>query len=732
MENRIKLSARIILVILLLFFLSPMKASMTVHITIKSIEGVEILLSGIGGAGSEWNVIGISSSAEGHVTIPNNFDNGTYSGSINCIRSCGSCPSITGISIPKSVTSIYNYAFSECTSLESISVESGNTVYDSRDNCNAVIETASNKLLIGCMKTVIPASVTTIDEYAFQNCINLTHITIPKSVESVSPTAFKSCNKLMSIVVEGENSFYDSRDNCNAIIRTESNKLIIGCKNTIIPTSVTAIGEYAFNNYDGLTGILIPKSVAAIASNAFENCTNLVSVVSKIKVPFDIPANAFNNINADATLYVPYATLSLYKELEGWKRFKNIIESEEMDDGDLFNANTKEGVSMTFKVLDIANRTCQVGDNVQPAVTNLEINDITIPETAKDLKVVAVGKAAFSGCSWLKRISFPSTVTTVSNEALKGCGRIAAIHWNAETALPSSSIESAISNPNLLLYVKNKDYAPAGIQNVVVNGVAEKILLKEAANGNDFYCPEEFTAQNIEFTHNYSMTSGYQTNQGWETIALPFDVTNITYDTTTELVPIKTWEVGSLKRPFWLYEQTANGWQASTVIKGNIPYIICMPNNAERYDNIYNIKGDVTFKGENVKVLASDNVTSTIYNNRRFVPNFQNQNASNSIFALNVNNQWDSYTSTAHLYGSTFFPNLRAVHPFEAYMMTSDGNARAFIPIFEDGIPTGITDIMLKANTTNDIWYSLDGCKLLSKPITKGVYILNGKKVVIK
>ena len=718
---------------MLLFFLSPMKASLTVYTTIKSIEGIEIYLCGVGGGkGGSWEVSGISSSAEGHVTIPSDFDGEIHGGSIYRIRSCGTCPGITGISIPSSVTVIKEGAFSGCTGLENISVDSWNTKYDSRNNCNAVIETATKTLVVGCMNTVIPASVTTIGANAFQNCTNLTQITIPKSIENVSSSAFSGCNSLTSIVVDEGNAVYDSRDNCNAIINTASNKLIVGCKNTIIPTSVTAIGENAFYNYDSLTGILLPKSITLIASNAFRDCTNLVSVVSKIKVPFSIPKDAFNNINADATLYVPYATLSQYKELEGWIRFKNIIESEEMDDGDLFNINTKEGVSMTFKVIDIANMTCQVGDDINSCVANLDVKGITIPESAKNLKVVAVGKVAFYGCSWLKSISFPSTVTTVSHEALKDCNRIAAIRWDAETVLPASSIQNAISNPNLLLYVKAKDYAPAGVQNVVVNGVADKIVLQEAASGNDFYCPEEFTAKEVEYTHNYSMTSGYQTNQGWETIALPFDVSNITFDTTTELVPIKTWTVGSVKRPFWLYEQTSEGWKAASAIKGNVPYIICMPNNSERYDDIYNIKGDVTFQGENVKVLASDNVTSPIYNNKRFVPNFQNQNASNSIYALNVNNQWDSYTSTAHLYGSTFFPNLRAVHPFEAYMTTSNDAAREFFSIFEDNMPTNIFNIINKNNSEKDIWYTLDGLQLQSKPTAKGIYINNSKKVIIK
>lgn len=99
----------------------------------------------------------------------------------------------------------------------------------------------------GLTSIIIPNSVTTIDEYAFSDCSELTSVSIGNSVSSIDDKAFQGCSGLTSIVVVSGNPTYDSRNNCNSIIETTGNKLILGCMNTTIPNTVTAIDEYAFS-----------------------------------------------------------------------------------------------------------------------------------------------------------------------------------------------------------------------------------------------------------------------------------------------------------------------------------------------------------------------------------------------------------------------------------------------------------------------------------------------------
>ena len=121
-------------------------------------------------------------------------------------------------------------------------------------------------------------NVTGINSAAFQDCSDLTSITIPYSVTSIGREAFRGCSSLTSMVVAEENIVYDSRSNCNAIIETSSNTLIAGCKNTLIPNSVTEIGNSALKGCSSLTSIEIPNSVTNIGYQAFYHCTSLTSV----------------------------------------------------------------------------------------------------------------------------------------------------------------------------------------------------------------------------------------------------------------------------------------------------------------------------------------------------------------------------------------------------------------------------------------------------------------------
>ena len=259
--------------------------------------------------------------------------------------------------------------------------------------------------------------------------------------------------------------------------------------------------------------------------------------------------------------------------------------------------------------------------------------------------------------------------------------------------------------------------------------MAETIALSDSGDG--FYCPKAFTAKKISYAHHFGMETGGN-GKGWETIALPFNVQKISHATRGEIVPFASYNGGSSQKPFWLASMVSSGFRSSSSIQANTPYVIAMPNS-NKYQNEYNLAGDVTFSAENVNVPATPTFSGT------FVPAYSTVTKSSNVHALNVVNKYVS-NSGGYDAGSRFISNLRDIRPFEAYI-SQGSSTRGIIEIgFGDGT-TGMAEVMAIYDVDRliDI-HALNGQKVaqakqseLDNVINQlpcGVYIVNGKKIV--
>ena len=195
------------------------------------------------------------------------------------------CTKLISVSIPKSVTSIGYQIFAGCTGIESIIVESGNNVYDSRENCNAIIETVNNNLLYACKNTTIPMSVTSIGERAFSICSAMTNIAIPTSVTSIGNYAFSGCSGIKKLILCGDGDFQ------------------LGQPLEISSSSYTL---YIMSGITGITGLKL----------------NPTAIYTYAIVPPRCDANSFTKYTA--TLHVLENSTVAYATADYWTNFLNL------------------------------------------------------------------------------------------------------------------------------------------------------------------------------------------------------------------------------------------------------------------------------------------------------------------------------------------------------------------------------------------------------------------------
>ena len=374
---------------------------------------------------------------------------------------------VESLTIPSSVTKIGTDAFLGAR-LKSLVVEEGNRFYDSRNNCNALIDSRTNTLLKGSNKAFIPNGVRRIENYAFLWCDDIAEINMPNTVTDIGKGAFSSVpignivlpnglktigdhafsgcslcslkipasvtaigkaafagNKISSIVVESGNKVYDSRNNCNAIIETKTNTLTLGCSGTTIPTDVTVIGNYAFYRCQGMTSLNIPNSVTQIGNYAFDFCDlKTITLPNSVRYIGDYPFEYYNfNDGFNDTVYVS-VNIPDSVETIGECAFYYC----DFCDVTIPASVTKMGMApFDFRriksiVVDKANKVYDSRNNCNAIIetkTNTLLNacqNTTIPNSVR-----TIGEFSFGYLRGLESVMIPASVTEIKDCAFEAC-----------------------------------------------------------------------------------------------------------------------------------------------------------------------------------------------------------------------------------------------------------------------------------------------------------------------
>ncbi len=479
------------------------------------------------------------------------------------------CTGLTSINIPKNVSSLQYYIFNNCPNITAYTVDKDNKWYYSPEGSNAIIETRDKALRYGGSTTVIPEEVESIGPRPFDGN-NYNDVRLPKNVRALWWDAFLG-NPVKTIIVDEANKYFDSRNNCNAIMETATDKLVMGCPNTVIPDDTKILGQNAFRGVlstgfksfelpEGLVTIeqqalaecpdleslTLPSTLKQIGTNALLSNRKLMTITIHAAEPPVVGEYVFDRTDI-ITLYVPAGSKAKYQAADGWKDFTNIVEvnsgqtdfdkekahlktelaklmamiheldkvlyqkdpdreselwkeldyvamniketdskissiSSEADAKNLedeimkirtlidyltmeidkyqpvtssvFTAKTAEGIEMTFKVISEDEKTVQVGKgaNQETAIDEKVTGTVTIPSTVEGYKVVAIGKYAFYRLSKITEVVIPEGVVTIGDDAFDQCTGLKKINFpEGLTSIGESSFHTCSSLQSLVI-----------------------------------------------------------------------------------------------------------------------------------------------------------------------------------------------------------------------------------------------------------------------------------------
>ena len=644
---------------------------------------------------------------------------------------------LTAVSIPASVTSIGDRAFSECTNLTTVTFASG-------------------------------SQLTTIGERAFYGCNNesLTSIAIPASVTSIGDYAFSVCRNLATITVDGGNTTYDSRNNCNAIIDKNLNKLVVGCKGTTIPNTVTSIGNYAFFG-SGLTSITIPASVTSIGNGAFQYCYNLASVTVYATTPPSLGNSVFNSCNDLDYIYVFSDLVGTYKGAIRWNAYSGKITAMTNPNGTCGVAPNASDVrwvltgttpNYTLTIMKVGS-TGAMEDYAAEDTRPWHGNRSSITSIVIENGVTSIGARAFYNCDnpSLASITIPASVTSIGYAAFLGCTMPSVTFADGSQLATISDYAfeeclglTSFTIPDGVTSIGNSAFMGcANLASVTIPASVETI---------DDYAFSLCTGLTSITIPASVTTIGKYTfkGSGLTSITIPNSVTSIGEEAFSECEDLVTVTLNSNPKI------DANAFKNYTNPNPTVTMNL-MANSADEkywmtfYNENYNFQADANtqvFKAalSDTKVSLTELTTDKIVNKDNavllkstaspIVMTLTSSNSENVFTGNDLNGVSDPAGHTAADPSTTFVLNKgtqgvgfyrlttgKTLGVGKAYLSYSGGGASNFFGLDDDGT-TGIDNGQWTIDNSDKVFYDLNGRRIMNP--TKGLYIVNGKKVLLK
>ena len=405
-------------------------------------------------------------------------------------------------------------------------------------------------------------------------------------------------------------------------------------KEVVLPSTVTIIGNDAFQFCDSLRNVGMPDALQSLGAYSFEHCSSLstIDIPDAVEV---INGYTFHNCNSLVSVKLPSSLKEIHEEV-------------------FWNCNSLENIQLPEGLKKIGNWAFE---------NCTSLTYLVIPNTVKEIV-----SCAFYNCSKLTQLVIPSSVTSVGDSFVSNCYALKALVWEPlDLDVPNS-----YGVGDCLLFVNTDQIGIQNIDNwkgIVINGLAEGTI--DVDSSSEFMNVKEFTAHKLTYSRYFGGETRPGGSSGWTTIVLPFTPDSIYHETKGQIAPFGSGIEGA--KPFWLRELTSEGFVDVTKIEPNKPYIIAMPNHSD-YLEEYRLSGNITFIArDSVLRVTPVELQPSVGPEFELHPTYCDIYNSSDIYYLTT--EWNYYEEEQMYYDKNFFKKYEwgRVNKFNAYVTTLGG-----------------------------------------------------------